>query len=68
MLLLCTVVFYWIFYGALVSDVRILLPGVLLLGGLSTSRKRATDGVRGYVADIVAGCLVVLRVGVLRGS
>ena len=68
MQLLCTVAFYWIFYGVLVSSTRIWLPDILLLSGLSTSSKRPTDGVGGRAADIVAGCSVELRVGMLRGS
>ena len=51
----------------LVPGARILRPGILLLGRLSTSSKRPIDGVGGYVTDIVAGCSVELRVGVLRG-
>ena len=51
----------------LVSGVRILLPGVLLLGELTTSSKRPTDEVGGYLTDIIAGCSIGLRVGVLRG-
>ena len=49
----------------LVPGVRILLPGALLFSGPFTSSKRPTDGVGERVADIVAGCLVELRAGVL---
>ena len=56
------------FVELLVPGVRILLPGALLLSGLSTSSQRLTDGVGGHVADIVAGCSRGLRIGVLRGS
>ena len=55
------------FVELLVSGVRILLPGVLLLGELTTSSKRPTDEVEGYLTDIIAGCSIGLRVGVLRG-
>ena len=46
---------------------RIWLPGILLLNGLSMSSKRPIDEVGEYLADIIAGCSVELRVGVLRG-
>ena len=55
------------FVELLVLGVRILRPGILLLGGLSTSSKLPTDKVGEYLADIIAGCSVELRVGVLRG-
>ena len=55
------------FVELLVSGVRILLPGVLLLGELTTSSKRPTNEVGGYLTDIIAGCSIGLRVGVLRG-
>ena len=51
----------------LVSGVRILLPGVLLLGELTMSSKRPTNEVGGYLTDIIAGCSIGLRVGVLQG-
>ena len=55
------------FVELLVPGARILCPGILLLGGLSTSSKRPTDEVGEYLADIIAGCSVELCVGVLRG-